>query len=254
MKTFENKICIVTGSSSGIGAAFAQALSERGAKVVLFARRAEKLDEIARVLPGESLMVVGDVTEAADRTRLIAQTLEKWGRIDVLINNAGKDDRARFLKISASDVDAILQTNLVAVVHLVHEVAPLMVNQKHGLIINVSSAQGYLNLPRAAIYSTSKAGLSAFSLVMHRELSPYDIQVMNFIPGYTRSEMIPESVDAKLPRFVKVAPALDAVNAALDAALRGKIHYSNADFSIRVFTWINRTLPRLSDWIARKMW
>lgn len=253
LKTYQHQVCIVTGSSSGIGEALARRLSESGAKVVLFARRGDRLHALAESLPGEALIVLGDVTQAQDRQILIEQTLDHWGRIDVLINNAGKDDQANFLKIAAAEAEQILQINLVSAILLTHAVVPVMVQQKHGLIINVSSAMGYLNYPRAALYGSSKAGLSAFSLSLYRELKPYGVHVMNFIPGYTRSEMIPEKVDAKLPRFVKVASASEVADLALKAALKGKPYAFSGEFIIRIAMWLNRNLPRVGDWLVTRI-
>ena len=254
IRSFQDQVCIVTGSSSGIGEGFAKVLAQRAARVVLFARRQARLEALAGQLPGDPLVVVGDVTRAADREALVQRTLDRWGRIDVLINNAGADDRMRFLDMSPSDVERILLVNLVSPVMLSHAVAPSMVERGHGLIINVSSAMGDINAPRATVYGTTKAGLSAFSLALFRGLQRHGVHVMNFVPGYTRSGMIPASADRKLPPFVKVHAATDAARRALDAALRGKPVYVDGEWVIRLFMLFNRVMPRLADIVVRRIW
>lgn len=252
--TYRDQICIITGASSGIGAAFAESLAEQGATVVLLARRADRLEALAATLKTVTLCVTGDVTQAEDRAKLVEQTLAKFGRVDMLINNAGKDDRAGFLKMPAEDAEQILQINLVAAVMLTHTVAPIMVNQGSGLILNVSSAMGGVALPYASLYGASKAGLSLFSLALYRELKSKGVHVMNFIPGYTRSEMIPEGSEAKLPPMVKVIPARQAVDRALAAALKKVPQHQQGELVIRVAMWLNRNYPRLMDRIIKSFW
>jgi hypothetical protein len=252
--SYQDQVCIITGASSGLGAAFAQALAQRGARVILFARRADRLEALVKDFRSPYLIVVGDVTQAADRARLIESTLAQFGRVDMLINNAGKDDRAGFLKIPAQDAEQILQTNLVAAILLSHRVAPLMTAQGRGLILNVSSAMGGVGLPYASLYGASKAGLSLFSLALYRELRPKGVHVMNFIPGYTRSEMIPPDSDSKLPPLTRVISTEQAVERALEAALRGLPQHQQGQVVIRLAMFFNRNFPRWMDRLLTYFW
>ncbi len=245
MSSYYDKICVITGASSGIGAAFAKALARRGAKVVLFARRQDRMQAFVPTLynPASHLIVVGDVARADDRARLITQTLEKYGKIDVLINNAGMGDHvSSFAHNSAAHIEQMLMVNLVGAVLLTHAALPHMQN---GLIINVSSPMGALNLPVAPVYSTTKAGLSAFSQALYRGLE--QVHVLDLKPGFTLSEMVTEERAKKLPRLVGYRTAEYVVEEALHAALSRKPELITGSPFVRLAVLVNRVLPRLVE-------
>lgn len=254
LTTYRDHVCLVTGASSGIGAAFACELAKRGAHVVLFARRADRLAEVAAALPSDHLVVVGDITQAADRARLVEATLARFGRIDVLINNAGRGDgAASFLKLDATAIEQVMQINLVSAIHLTHAIVPHMVSHQRGLIINVSSPMGQSGVPGTILYNTSKAGLSEFSQTLGRELKKHGIHVMDFRPGFTYSEMITPERAKRLPRIAPVKTAAVVVSAALDAALRGKAELMTGGTAVRLGVWLNRWLPRVVDVLIRQV-
>jgi short-subunit dehydrogenase len=248
-KSYHDKVCIVTGSSAGIGAAFARELASQGAKVVLFARRAEQLDSVKDSLVGEGhLCIVGDVTLAEDRARLLEETLSTYGRVDALINNAGRGDgRGGFADKSPETIESVMQINLVCAIHLTRAVMPTMIEQKSGLIINISSPMGQLNLPGFPLYNSTKAGLSAFSHSLRREVSRHGVHVMDFAPGFTRSEMINPRAEAHLPKFVPVKEADHVAKVGLKMALKGKGFAMTGGMLVRLGTMINRMFPRVFD-------
>lgn len=245
--SYYDKVCVITGASSGIGAEFAKALARRGAKVVLFARRQDRMQAIVPTLynPDSHLIVVGDAARADDRARLIQQTLEQYGRIDVLINNAGiGDGNADFAQNSAAHIEQMLMVNLVGAVLLTHAALPHMHN---GLIINVSSPMGALNLPVSPVYSTTKAGLSAFSQALYRGLK--QVHVLDLKPGFTISEMVTETQAKKLPRLVGYRTADGVVEEALHAALSRKPDLMTGSPFVRLSILVNRVLPRLVEMV-----
>lgn len=252
--SYQDRVVIITGASSGIGAALARELAAQGAQLALFARRPDQLQTVAESCGSESVLtVVGDVTSAEDRQRLVEQTLARFGRIDVLINNAGIGDGGTFTQITAERIDAVLQTNLVAVIHLTHLVVPTMIEQGAGIIINVSSPMGKLGLPGRTLYNASKAGLSMVSQTLRRELHPHRIVVLDCLPGFTRSEMIPPAREAELPRFLPVLDAEAVARRTLRAALQGQAEVMTGGIIARWGLWLNKLAPRLADWLTRNL-
>lgn len=253
---YRDTVCIVTGASSGIGAAFAVELASRGAKVVLFARRRALLEQIAGGLPsgspGEALVVAGDVTLAADRERLLAETLARWGRLDVLVNNAGRMGGGRFDGLDAAEIDRLAGLNLVSMMQLTRLALPHLMQAERGLILNVSSAAGDLAIPEQAVYSATKAGMSAFSLALYRELKASRVHVMTLLPGYTASEMAYTDAQTAKLRALKPAAARTVAAQALDAAARGRVRYSTSR-GVGVLVWLNRMFPRLMDRVLPRL-
>lgn len=245
--SYYDKVCVITGASSGIGAEFARSLARRGAKLVLFARRESMMKTWVESLynPESHVMVVGDVTRADDRARLIESAIQTHGKIDILINNAGIGGSGNFATLSTEQVERVLQVNLVSAVLLTHAALPYL---KNGLIINVSSPMGGVNLPGFALYNTSKAGLTAFSQTLHRELSSQGIQVLNMRPGFTYSEMVREEETRWIPRFLAPRQADAVVEETLRAALTGKSDIVNGQKIIRFGLFVNHVLPALMDW------
>lgn len=252
--TYQHQVCVVTGASSGIGLAFAQALDKRGAKVVLFARRADKLAAAAESLSGEHLVVVGDITQSTDRQHLVQATIDRFGRIDVLINNAGQGgSNVPVYALTPVDIDNVLAVNLAGIIHLTQLVTAVMVNQKRGLIINVSSPAGQIIVPNSYLYAVTKAGLSTFSKSLQRGLGRVGIHTLDFRPSFTRSEMIKPEEESRIPRFLDVKDADVVVERALNAALRGKRDLMTGNFIVRMGMWTERILPRLADWVLKRV-
>jgi short-subunit dehydrogenase len=144
MTNFTNQVVIVTGASSGIGAALVKVFSKKGAHVVLVARRRNRLEEVSQECAGESLIVIADLTKEADRKSVIQQTLDRWGRIDILINNAGRGMYGRFAASSETDWRQLFEINLFSAVFLTQDVLPIMQAQAKGLVINMASIGGLI--------------------------------------------------------------------------------------------------------------
>ena len=176
------RVVIVTGASSGIGEATARAFAAAGDRVVLTARRAERLQQLTAELAG-SLAVPADLTRSEDIRRVIAEALHAFGRIDVLVNNAGRGGYDWLEQLEEDDIRQEIALNLMAPILLTRSVLPMMQSQGGGVIINVGSAAGRIGAPTLSIYNTTKFGLDGFSEALRREVGPQGIRVCVIYPG-----------------------------------------------------------------------
>lgn len=183
----DGAVCIVTGASSGIGAATARLLSGLGAHVVLAARRTERLEDLAVELPG-SLVVSTDVTIAAQVERLVARTLDTYGTVDVLVNNAGQGLHVPLEELDPADLRAVFELNVVAPLMGMQAVLPAMRARERGAIVNVSSATSLRVFPGLGGYSATKAALNMVSQVGQLELADAGVAVSVVYPSVTATE------------------------------------------------------------------
>ncbi len=183
----EGAVCIVTGASSGIGAASARVLAGRGARVVLAARRAERLAALAAELPG-SLAVPTDVTIPEDLRRLVTRTLDAYGRVDVLVNNAGQGLHVPLLELDPVDLRAVFELNVVAPLVAIQAVLPSMADGSGGAIVNVSSATSLRVFPGLGGYAATKSALNMLSQVGRLELADAGVAVSVVYPSVTATE------------------------------------------------------------------
>jgi len=183
----DGAVCIVTGASSGIGAATARLLSVLGAHVVLAARRTERLEDLAVELPG-SLVVSTDVTIAAQVERLVARTLDTYGTVDVLVNNAGQGLHVPLEELDPADLRAVFELNVVAPLMGMQAVLPAMRARERGAIVNVSSATSLRVFPGLGGYSATKAALNMLSQVGRLELAGAGVVVSVVYPSVTATE------------------------------------------------------------------
>jgi len=187
----KNQTIIITGASSGIGEATARRLSRAGANVVLFARRADRLSALCAELDPtgtRALAVAGDITIPADRARLVRTTLEKFHRIDALVNNAGYGQRGPLERIPLEALRANFETNVFSLVALTQLVAPHMRAQGSGRIVNTGSVAGRITRPLSSAYDSTKFALEAITTGLRGELKPFGVQVVLVRPGFIRTE------------------------------------------------------------------
>ncbi len=183
------KVALVTGASSGIGAAIAAALSRDGFHVVLTGRNAERLAHVAAGLPGASFPLILDLTDGPGITSLHDRLPEAFRDIAVLVNNAGHDVGGRrfFDEGTAEDWSAIIEANLLGLVRLTHVVSRGMIARGQGDIVNIGSLAAIRPAPRMAAYAASKAGVHALSDVLRADLARHGIRVTEILPGLTRT-------------------------------------------------------------------
>lgn len=185
----EGAVVIVTGASSGIGRATAVAASRAGAEVALLARREDRVSAIAADLPN-ALAVRCDVTVQEDVDAAVRDVISRFGRIDVLVNNAGQSLTAGIEETDLTDFQAILELNLVAPLRVMQAVLPAMKQQHAGSIVNVSSGTTLSPYVGTGAYSASKAGLEQLGAVARAELADSGITVSTVLPSLTRTDLL----------------------------------------------------------------
>ncbi|MBZ0292109.1 MAG: SDR family oxidoreductase [Anaerolineae bacterium] len=183
------KVVIITGASSGIGAATARALAEYGCPLTLAARSTEKLDVLAASLNTETLVIPTDVTQAADITRMVGQTIERFGRIDVLFANAGIYIPGQVADGDPDDWANLMNVNVDGVLRCTHAVLPHMTAQKSGDILITSSISGFIDIHWEPIYSASKHAIQGFVHTLRRQVASAGIRVGSIAPGAVANEL-----------------------------------------------------------------
>jgi NADP-dependent 3-hydroxy acid dehydrogenase YdfG len=195
MQGIENKVVIITGASSGLGAETARHLVQAGAKVVLGARRLDRLHSLARELGlGDEAVMQTDVTDRQQVQALVNRAVRTHGRIDVLLNNAGVMPLSPLELLRVNEWDATLDVNIKGVLYGVAAALPHMKTQKAGHFVNVSSVAGHLVSAGGVVYSASKFAVRAISEGLRKELKPYNIRSTILSPG---------AVDTELPAGTK---------------------------------------------------
>lgn len=194
MTLLKNKVLVITGASSGIGAATALAFAREGSSVVLAARRLERLrglQEKIRAFGGNCFVVRTDVSRQKDVQRLFAFSEKHFGRVDILVNNAGVGKNARLLAVSFEDWKKTLETNLSGVFYCTQEAVKQMVAKNvQGHIITVSSVLGLIALPERSVYCASKHGVTGFQRSLRWELRKHGIRVSLVHPAGVDTEIV----------------------------------------------------------------
>ncbi|KAJ0174698.1 hypothetical protein K1T71_009806 [Dendrolimus kikuchii] len=217
---FSNKVVLVTGASSGIGAAIAIKFSEQGAKVALVGRNETKLSNVSKKCAdsgGEPLVILADITNNDDAKRIISETIGKFGKLDVLVNNAGICTFASITALQTMDVfDKVMATNLRSAVYITHLCVGYLEETK-GNIINISSIAGLAVLSKQLFaYSTSKAALDHFTRCIALELASKGVRVNSVNPGPVKTDIYEnsgynEATEQIIWETMKKATAVDRI-------------------------------------------
>ena len=222
----EGKVVVITGASSGLGESTARHLAELGATVVLGARRVDRIDALARELTAKgqpALAVQTDVTDRLQVQRLVDAAIARFGRIDVMINNAGLMPHSPLERLKIDDWDRMIDVNLKGVLYGIAAALPPMQAQKSGHIINVSSVAGHKVRPGGAVYSATKHAVRALSEGLRQEVKPYNIRTTVISPGAVDTEL-PNSITepdvaANMRKIYEVAVPADAFARAVAYAM-----------------------------------
>ena len=185
------KAAIITGASAGIGQAVARHFIQAGANLVLVARRAERLEQLAaeaKAAGVRAVPIVGDVREEETAQKAVEAALASFGRIDVLVNNAGIGIYKNLAETSLRDYDEMMDTNMRSTFIFSHHAVPVLIQQRAGMIINISSMAGVMGFPGEAVYCSTKFAQVGFTQALDRELRPYDIKVGVVCPGGVKTE------------------------------------------------------------------
>lgn len=250
----KDKVVIITGASSGIGAATAKRLARDGMKLTLAARREDRLKEVATevaALGGEALIVVADIRNNEDIQKVIKATLDRWGRVDVLLNNAGMGHDKSLTYTKVEKIRMEVHLNLIAVIECAQAVVPVMLKQKSGHIINVASIAGLVGVPGSTIYCATKFGVNGFTDALHRELLGTGIHVSAFCPGFTPTELSPDlkahaEGKADAPRVPGIMPVAYVADQIARLIYRPRLRVI-IPRSWSLLVWLANTFPALAD-------
>jgi NADP-dependent 3-hydroxy acid dehydrogenase YdfG len=217
MLNVENKVIVITGASSGIGAATAKLLAKHGARVVLGARRSDRLEAIAKEIHAEGGIAeyqTLDVTQRSQLEAIVQFAQSKFGRVDVLINNAGVMPLSALDQLKVDEWERMIDVNIKGVLYGIAAALPVMKAQKAGQIINLSSIGGHTVSPTAAVYCATKFAVGAISEGLRQEVGG-DIRVTVISPGVTESELADsisdEAAKKGMQEFRKVSIPAQAI-------------------------------------------
>ena len=239
-RRFEGKVVVITGASAGIGAAAARRFSSEGAAVALAARSAAPLDALQREIQGaggKALAVPTDVGHPQAATRLLAHVAERFGGIDVLVNNAGANKRGPIERYTPEELASVVQINLTAPILLTRLVLPYLRTRGRGAVVNVASIAGRIPVGHEAVYSATKFGLRAFTFAMQEELAGSGITISAVSPGPVDTGFIMENLD-DVPDLIFAQPMSTADEVAqliLDCAADGTVE---------------RVIPQMTGYLA----
>jgi short-subunit dehydrogenase len=247
MDSLEGKVIIITGASDGIGARLASALRKRGARLTLAARSDAKLRSVAG--PAD-LVVPGDLTEESARNAVIARTVERWGKIDVLINNAGRGSYYSATTTPLSEARAVFELNFFTPFSLAQMAAPYL-RQSRGAIVNVSSIAGQISLPWLPVYSASKFALAAITSAQRTELRRDGVNVMGVFPGYVDTDFQSHAAGPLPPdRVVQGKRFAVSAERCAEAIVDGIAHRRTMVVTPRsgwLLVWANRFFPAFME-------
>lgn len=192
----DNKVIVITGASSGLGEAAAKLLSEQGASVVLGARRTDRIQALAQEIiskGGKALAIATDVTSADQVQHLVDEAVKTYGKVDVIINNAGLMPQSSLDRLKIKEWDQMVDVNIKGVLYGIAAVLPYMQKQQSGHIINVASVAGHKVRAGGAVYSATKHAVRVISEGLRQEVKPYNIRTTIISPGAVDTEL-PQSV------------------------------------------------------------
>jgi len=206
MDSLQDQVAIVTGASRGIGRAIALALAGEGAKVVVnYARSSSAAEEVVAQISGQggdAIALQADVAESEQVDHLFKSVLDKWGRFDVLVNNAGITRDTLLLRMKPEDWQAVINLNLTGVYLCTRAVSKVMLKQRAGRIINIASVAGQMGNPGQANYSAAKAGVIGFTKTIAKEMASRGVTVNAVAPGFIATDMTEGLASAEILKFI----------------------------------------------------
>lgn len=248
MSSSPSAVALVTGASRGIGRAVALALAAKGFRLGLGARSLPDLHDLAAEIlagGGEAAAWPLDVRDAASVDRFVQAALDRFGRVDLMVANAGVGAGDLFAAMSATAIAELVETNFLGVLRSVHAVLPAMRSQGSGHVVIVASVAGEVALPGSTLYAATKAGLLRFAEGLRREVAADGIQVTAILPGFVRTDMT-EGLALPMPGPEVVARAV------LKAYRHGPRRIVVPGFYLPLI-WLSHLAPWLPDLIGRRM-
>lgn len=216
----KGKVAVVTGGTRGIGFETVKTFCENGAKVVLFGSRKETVDKALSALKEDGMEAEGyypNLNDFEEVESVINGIKEKYGHIDIVVNNAGISQRGPIEELTSKDFEKIMDLNVNAIFNVSKAVAVIMKEQKDGVILNTSSMVSKYGQPSGIGYPTSKFAVNGFTLSLARELAPFNIRVNAVAPGVTKTDMVAALPEAMIEPLIKTIP-LGRIGEARDIA------------------------------------
>ncbi len=256
--SLKGKVVLITGASSGFGEDAARLFAREGATVVLAARRIDRMQiEVERLQAAgyEAMATPVDVTNHADIDNMVRSVIENYQRIDILFNNAGFGRLDWLENLSPSrDIETQVAVNLTGLIEVTRAVLPIMMAQRSGHIINMSSVAGWLAAPLYSVYAATKFGVRGFTDAVRREAAPHGIHVSGIYPGPAATEFSHHTGPSDLKRFK--APAFTTMTS--EYVARQVVHIAKhprrrliIPWWFRPAIWADDRMPWLVDWIVR---
>lgn len=206
----DNKVALVTGGAKGIGRAVALELARNGAKVAINYNTSEKAaKELVKEIEdigGNAMIVKADISKNEEVSKMMKNIVNKFGKIDILINNAGVIEQVKFDSMTEQIMNKMIDTNLKGTAYCIKEVLPYMKKQGNGKIVNISSIAGIAGSMVNAMYGAAKAGVINMTKTLSRELAEYKINVNSVAPGVTKTDMISEIDEEIIDKYSKETP------------------------------------------------
>lgn len=247
------RVVLITGASSGIGAAAARAFSQAGAQVALTARRADRLAALTAELGAAALAIPADLADPQAPAHVIAAAHARFGRVDILFSNAGFGRRAWLEEQTAAEVAEQVCVNLTAAMELTRLVLPEMLARRHGHLIYMASLAGLVGVPTLSVYGAAKAGLCGFAEAVRREAAPRGVRVSVVAPGgVAGTEFRTRSDPAGAARVTTpdwLRPTAEQVAQAVVGLARRPRRELILPWPLGAAAWLGRRFPGLADWL-----
>lgn len=260
---FKNKIIWITGASSGIGEALAYEFASKGANLVLSARRELELQRVAErceTQGGRVLVLPFDMVDLGLHAQQVEQVIQTFGRIDVLVLNAGVSQRSFVLDTKFDVYRRLFEINFFSIVHLVQQVIPVFQKQQTGIFVPIASVAGRISTPRRAAYGATKHALIGFFDSVRAELHGDGVQVSTILPGYIRTEISLHAMNEHGEKYGLMDPnqakGLDPAITAqkiVEAVSQGKNEFFVGGPLERLGLIVKQFAPRIMPWMLRKI-
>lgn len=255
-QSLKDKVVLITGASSGFGASAAILFAREGAKVILAARRLDRLQELVNEIQGqgnEALALQVDIANLAEIKLMVQSALDHYGQINILFNNAGFGRMDWFENLDFDhDIESQINVNLTGLIHVTRAVLPHMIERGQGHIINMSSVAGWTAAPLYTVYAATKFGVRGFTDALRREVRPLGIHVSAIYPGSAQTEfknqISENSIKKKFKTPARLSMTSEFVAAKVIQVAKRPRRALILPWWMRIVIWINNHFPGLSDW------